>query len=168
MPACRSGRHLLANEKEQIIKEYKSQIKKLEDVLEKTSRVISQITHYAGIVSLLEWQDKIFYKGMSLIIEQPEFQNLDKMRILIKIIEDKERLLNIINRDFDEKVKVYIGDELEYPEMNSCSLVVSSYRRKNRTLGRLAVLGPMRMEYRHIISSLEYISDVLSQALDTI
>jgi len=52
--------------------------------------------------------------------------------------------------------------------MNNCSLVVSSYRRRNRTSGRLAVLGPMRMEYGHIIPSLEYISDALSDVLETI
>ncbi len=163
-----SQMELLDNEKGQIVKEYEREIKKLDDALEKTSEVISQITHYAGIVSFLEWQGKLFYKGMSFILEQPEFQNLEKVCLLIKMIEDKERLLNIINRDFDGKSRVYIGDELGCPDMNNCSLVVSGYRRKNRLSGRLAVLGPMRMEYRHIIPSLEYISDVLSEFLDTI
>jgi heat-inducible transcriptional repressor len=76
--------------------------------------------------------------------------------------------LDIINRDFPEKVKVYIGSELDCPEMENCSLVVSSYRVKNRTHGHLAVLGPMRMQYRHIIPALEYISDVLTGVLENI
>ena len=163
-----SQMELFDKEKNQIVKEYEKEMKKLDDTLEKTSEIISQITHYACIVSFLEWQDKLFYKGMSFILEQPEFQNLEKMRLLIKMIEDKQRLLNIINRDFDGKSRVYIGSELGCPEMNSCSLVVSGYRRKNRPSGRLAVLGPMRMEYRHIIPSLEYISDVLSEFLYSI
>jgi heat-inducible transcriptional repressor len=81
------------------------------------------------------------------------------------MVEDKQRILEIINRDFDEKVKVYIGDELGCPEMESCSLLVSSYRLKDKPLGRLAVLGPKRMEYRHAIPTLEYISDVLTEVL---
>jgi transcriptional regulator of heat shock response len=155
-------------EKERIAKEYKREIKRLEDALEETSEIISTITHYAGIVSFLEWQDRFFYRGMSRILEQPEFQDLNKLRILIKVIEDKQRLLDIINRDFTEKVKVYIGSELGCPEIENCSLVVSNFRFKDRPLGRLAVLGPVRMEYRQIIPSLEYISDVLTEVLDNI
>jgi heat-inducible transcriptional repressor len=143
-------------------------MKKLEEALEETSEVISLITHYTGIVSFLEWQDKFFYKGISYVLDQPEFRDLDKIRILIKMIEDKERLLNIINRDFSEKVKVYIGSELDYPGMENCSLVVSSFRRKEQPLGRLAVLGPVRMEYKHIIPTLEYVSDALTDMMENI
>ncbi len=163
-----SQMELLDGEKEGIVKEYKREISRMEDALEQTSEIISVITHYTGIVSFLEWQDKFFYKGISRILEQPEFQDLDKMHILIRLIEDKQHLLDIINRDFTEKVKVYIGHELGYPQMEQCSLVVSSYRHKNIPSGRLAVLGPMRMEYNHIIPTLGYISDVLSGILDSI
>lgn len=163
-----SQMELLQDEKERITREYKKKIKRLDDALEETSEVISAITHYAGIVSLLEWQDKFFYKGISYILEQPEFQNMEKMRLLIKMIEDKQRLLSIINRDFDGKVKVYIGKETGCPEMENCSLVVSSYNSKDGPCGRLAVLGPARMQYRQIIPTLEYISDVLSDVLEDI
>jgi transcriptional regulator of heat shock response len=159
---------LLDGEKEHIVKEYKRELKRLEDALEETSEIISAITHYAGIVSFLEWQDRFFYRGIGRILEHPEFQDSTKIRLLIKFIEDKERLLNIVNREFKEKVKVYIGRELECPEMGNCSLVVSSYRLKNKPSGRLAVLGPARMEYNHIIPTLEYISDVLTEVLDRI
>ncbi|MBI4972919.1 MAG: hypothetical protein HZA27_02045 [Candidatus Omnitrophica bacterium] len=159
---------LLEEEKSCILHEYKRQIMRLEDALEKTSEVLSQVTHYAGIVSFLEWQDKIFYRGLSQILEQPEFQNLEKTRLLLKIIEEKAQLLDIINRDFKGRVKVYIGEELGCPQMDNCSLVVSTYNLKNKPSGRLAVLGPMRMRYNHIIPALEYVSDVLTEVLEGI
>lgn len=161
-----SQMELLDNEKERVISQYNKEIKRLEDVLEKTSEVISEITHYAGIVSFLEWQDRFFYKGISQILEEPEFRDLQNLRIVIKLIEEKERLLNIINRDFQGGVKVYIGEELECPEIENCSLLVSTYSLKNKPLGRLAVLGPKRMEYRHAIPSLEYIARVLTDTLN--
>jgi len=163
-----SQMELLDSEKEQIVKEYKKEIKRLEDALEKTSEVISFITHYTGIVSFLEWQDKLFYKGMSLVLEQPEFRDYEKMRLLIRMIEDKKRLGDIINRDFSGNIKVYIGDELGAPEMDNCSLIVSSYHIKDKPSGRIAVLGPRRMKYKHTISALEYISDVLQEVLNKI
>ena len=159
---------LVENEKNKIVSDFKKEIRRLEDTLEEASEIISQATHYAGIVSFLEWQDRLFYRGLSRILEQPEFKDSQKIRLLIKAVENKQQLLEIINRDFEEKVKVYIGHELGRPEMENCSLVVSSYRRKEKPQGRLAVLGPVRMEYNHIIPALEYISDVLSGLMENI
>ncbi len=159
---------LLDEEKERIAMEYKKKINRFEDILDKTSEIISAITHYTGITYFPQWQDRFFYKGISLILNQPEFKDYERLRLLIKAIEDKQYLLNIINRDFTDKVKVYIGEELDCPEMKSCSLVVSTYCLKDNSLGKLAVLGPMRMEYRHTIPALEYISQVLTEVINNI
>ena len=159
---------LLNNEKKAISNEYKNKIERLDDILEKTSEIISTITHYAGIVSLLEWEDRFFYKGLTHILKQPEFHNSEKIRLLIQVLEEKKELLDIINRDFKEATKVYIGREIGCPEIDSCSLVISSYRRGKKQNGRLAVLGPRRMNYDHIIPALEFISGVVSDILDEI
>ena len=76
---------LLDEEKQRIIKECKRKIGKLDDALENTSEVISEITHYAGIVSFLEWQDKLFYNGISQVLNQPEFKEASKIKLLIKL-----------------------------------------------------------------------------------
>jgi heat-inducible transcriptional repressor len=159
---------LLDEEKNKITREYKKGIRKLEEALEDTTEVISETTHYAGIVSFLEWQDRLFYRGLGRILEHPEFKDSQKIRLLISALEEKQHLLEIINRDFNDKVKVYIGHELGCPEMGNCSLVVSTYKRKKKPQGKIAVLGPVRMEYEHIIPALSYISDVLSDFLENI
>jgi heat-inducible transcriptional repressor len=87
---------------------------------------------------------------------------------LIKALEEKQNLLDVINRDFEGKVTVYIGNELACPGTEDCSLIVSSYRLKNKPSGRVAVLGPARMEYRHTIPALEYVSEVLTGILEGI
>lgn len=159
---------ILEEEKERIASEYQKKIMRLEDIMDKTSELISSITQYAGITYFPEWQDRFFYKGISLILNQPEFRDYQKIKLLIKVIEEKEYLLRIISRDFPDKVKVYIGEELGCAEMEGCSMIVSSYRLKDKTLGRLAVLGPMRMEYKHTISVLEYMSDLLTETINSI
>lgn len=159
---------LLAEEKELILREYQSRMRRLEDALEQTPQILSEVTHYAGIVSLLDWHDRFYYKGISRVLEQPEFRDVERMRTFIRALEDKSNLLDIINRDFREKVRVYIGNELNCPGMEDCSLVVSSYRLKDKPFGRVAVLGPARMEYRHTIPALEYVSEVLTGVLDNI
>lgn len=168
-----SQKELLDVEKEQIDREYKNISKKIdrlqnniEELLDKTSEIVSTITHYVAITSFLDLQDRFFYKGISLVLSQPEFQNYERIRFLIQLIEDKPRLLNVINRDFTDKVKVFIGEELSCPEIDDCALVISSYYLKDRPIGRVAVLGPKRMEYKHTIPTLEYISQVLSETLE--
>ena len=159
---------ILDEERECIVKEYEREAHRLEDILDKTSEIISMVTHYAGICSFLDWKDKFFYKGISFILEQPEFHHIDRIRLLLKMFEEKQSLLNIINRDFKEKVKIYIGKELDCAEIEDCSLAISSYRIKSQPKGRIAVLGPKRLEYKHIIPVLEFISEVLTETLDKI
>ena len=163
-----SQMELLDDEKNRVVKEYQGKINRFEDALETTSEIISEITRCTSIVSFLESQDRVFYKGISLILEQPEFQDHQKLCLIIKMIEDKEQLLNVINRDFSGKVGVYIGEEMGCPEVNNCSIVVSNYSLNNKLMGKLAVLGPARMEYRHVISTLEYVSGVLVDVLEKI
>ena len=159
---------LLGAEKKRISNEYKKAVRRIEDALEQTSQILSDVTHYAGMVSLLDWRSRLYYRGISNILDQPEFRNIDKMRILINMLEEKQNLLDIINRDFTGSVRVYIGNELDYPGMENCSLVVSGYSFKDKPLGRVAVLGPARMEYKHTISALAYVSEVLTGVLDNI
>lgn len=163
-----SQAELLEDQKKRIIQEYKKELSKFEDVLEMTSGVIAAMTHYAGMVSFMEWHDKLFYRGMSVILEQPEFHDLTRIRLLMKLIEDKRRLLDIINRHRDDTTRIYIGEELGFPEMGECALVVSTYRMKDRPSGKIAVLGPMRMPYPQVISMVEYISTVMTAALNRI
>lgn len=159
---------LLEKEKKSIIREYKKEIRRLDDVLEKTSELISSVTHYASIVSLLDWEDRFFYGGLSFVLEQPEFKNYNCVKFLVKMIEDKQRLMEIVRRDFKEKVKIYIGKDFGTGEMKNYSLVVSSYSVNKQPKGRLAVLGPIRMDYGHIIPTLEYVSVILDDILGDI
>ncbi|MFA5155997.1 MAG: hypothetical protein WC532_01215 [Candidatus Omnitrophota bacterium] len=159
---------LLDEDKEMILGEFKRRAARLDEALEKTSEIISALTHYAGIVSSCDPGNKFFYRGMSFILDQPEFQDVGRMRFFIRMIEEKKEILEIINRDFKEKVKIYIGEELGCREMNNYSVVVSSYRINARPVGRLAVIGPMRMKYSRIIPTLEYVSDILTGVLEDI
>lgn len=156
---------LLEHEKDEIIEEYKKSRKELDVLLEKTSDLLSSFTHCTGIVSFVEANDKIFYSGMSVMLEQPEFHDLKRIRILMNLLEEKQRLLGVINRDLEERIKIYIGRELPFSALDSCTLITSNYKVKDKPQGCIAVLGPTRMEYARIIPAIEYISEMLSSIL---
>lgn len=157
--------HLLEAEKKQIKAEYEKEIKNLEDILEKTSQVISDLTQYTSIISVDGWGDRIFCKGTSFVVEYPETQDIDKIRHILNVLEKKEQLLEIINRRIEQRIEIYIGQEIPCSDIDSCSLVVSGYRTTKGQSGRIAVLGPTRMDYQRVVSALDYFSNLMHELL---
>jgi transcriptional regulator of heat shock response len=156
---------LLEEEKRRISQEYKRHVNQLEDLMEKTSQVISDLTHYTSIVSLDDGeghQHKIICKGTNYVVGYPESTDILKMQAILKILEEKERLMELINRSLETKIKIYIGHEMALKDMESCSLAISHFE-KDGVKGRIAVLGPTRMQYDRVVSTLEYISQILSR-----
>jgi transcriptional regulator of heat shock response len=154
---------LLEEEKRRIAQEYRRHVNQLEDLMEKTSQVISDLTHYTSIVSLDDGDvHKIICKGTGYVVGYPESTDILKIQAILKILEEKERLMELINRTLEKKIKIYIGHEMALKDMESCSLAISRFE-KNGVKGRIAVLGPTRMQYDRVVSTLEYISQILSR-----
>lgn len=156
-------------QKEGILAEYKKSLSSFDDVLEKTSEILARLTHYTAIVSFSEWQGRLFYTGLSNIVNQPEFRDSLKLQALVHLLEEKRQLLHLLNQDLDKPMKVMIGSEIGDPQLQeACSLVVSTYGKGKRRKGKLAVLGPRRMSYDQTVSTLEFISQTLNELLDEI
>ena len=154
---------LLEEEKRRISQEYKRHARQLEDLMEKTSQVISDLTHYTSIVSLDDGDDyKIICKGTSYVVGYPDSTDILKIQAILRILEEKERLMELINRTLEKKIEIYIGHEMALKDMESCSLAISHFE-KDGMKGRIAVLGPTRMQYDRVVSTLEYISQILSR-----
>ncbi|PIQ88333.1 MAG: hypothetical protein COV72_08480 [Candidatus Omnitrophica bacterium CG11_big_fil_rev_8_21_14_0_20_42_13] len=156
---------MLQAEKEKVLHEYDTSKKELESLLEKTSDILSSLSSCTGIVSFTDSKDRIYYKGMGLILNQPEFKDLRRIKLLVNLLEEKKRLLELINSDLNEKFKLYIGRELPFDDIEGCTLIISEYSVNKRPQGRIAILGPTRMEYAKVIPAIEYISGLLSDLL---
>ncbi|MBI5150919.1 MAG: hypothetical protein HZA28_09170 [Candidatus Omnitrophica bacterium] len=155
---------LLEGEKTRIRAEYQKESAELERLLEKTSRVLSQTTHCTSIVSI-DGDSRIFCQGTSFVVEYPDYRDINKIRGILTALDEKERLLEIINKQLDEKTAVFIGKELGCEDINTCSLVVSRYQSKHGPSGRIAVLGPTWMDYKRVVCALDYFSDLIEEIL---
>ena len=73
--------------------------------------------------------EKVYIGGASKMLETPEFATVEKMRSLFKAFEDKYKLLKLLDRSVAAQgIKVFIGSENPFFEMQGCSMVVSSYK----------------------------------------
>jgi heat-inducible transcriptional repressor len=108
--------------------------------------------------------EKLFFGGKSNMLAQPEFHDLDKIKILMDMIEEEDRIYELIPKD-ELGINIKIGKENNNAAMENCSLITASYSIGSEQLGTIAVLGPTRMEYSRVISLLKYISSDLSNVL---
>ena len=154
---------LSLNEKDTLERFFNSYLEMKKDVLENASRIISDFTHYVGIVTQEE-QNRIYYCGWSYLLEQPEFRDFDTIRSIFRALEE-DRLLELMNRQMDRTTKVIIGEECDCLEMNNCSLVIRECKGSRAKSERLAVLGPKRMAYSRVIPMMDYLSELIIKEL---
>ena len=107
-------------------------------------------------------QHNYILSGKSNILKQPEFNDLDKAYHLFNMIEADE-IVKVIEADEDgHQLTVKIGQENEIKAMENCTLITVPYQISDHEFGKIAVLGPTRMEYRKIIPLLEQVARIMS------
>ncbi len=146
--------------------EYHHAIRSLEDVLERASRLISGLTNYVGIALFSDYH-KMYLDGASHIIEQPEFRDINKLYTLLRCLEEKREILDLLKNDFEtERLTIHIGRESGSGYLSECSVVTRGYKVKGKLSGRLGVIGPKRMVYEKVIPTVEYLADSVTELLE--
>jgi heat-inducible transcriptional repressor len=108
--------------------------------------------------------EKVFFGGKTNILSQPEFNDVDKIRSLMNMIEQEDRIYQLIRKN-PAGIHIKIGTENDNSAMDNCSLITATYSMGAEKLGTIAVLGPTRMEYSRVISLIQLISADLSKVL---
>ena len=107
-----------------------------------------------------------FYSNLPYITDENGTRHdlLNRTDVWLSLREN--HTLAIIDRSAAaEGIKVFIGSENPFFEMQECSLVVGSYKVGSRAVGTLGVIGPTRMQYKQVIHVVDYTSRLLSRLL---
>jgi heat-inducible transcriptional repressor len=112
----------------------------------------------------------VFVEGASNIIINPEFGDIIKIRELLRVFEEKERLIKILSECVDQIVQqqavaIRIGAENTLPTLRGCAVITSNYSYGDQIIGSLGIVGPVRMEYARAIGAVNLIARLLEQAL---
>ena len=103
-------------------------------------------------------------EGLLQLVKQPEFARREEMLGLVQILEEKRLLQNMLSRmRAEEDVRVIIGGENADQAMRSYSVIFSRYGVPGKGEGTVGVLGPTRLPYGRAISSVRYMSSLLSE-----
>lgn len=122
---------------------------------------------YDFIASLDEYD--VYVNNVRSMLQYPEYSDVDKAREMLDFLENRDNLIRIIeNGHSADGVGIKIGAENNAKELENSSLVTVDYRIGNRSLGKIGVIGPKRMNYAKVIASLDLISDHIDKILEQI
>ncbi len=119
--------------------------------------------------NLLKMKDRVYFEGTSSVMSYPEFSDIKKARLFLRLFEEKKDILDLFNEDMEhDGIKVHIGKENICKYIQECTVITCNYKINKRTIGALGAIGPTRMEYGKVIAAISYLSEVLGEALEDI
>jgi heat-inducible transcriptional repressor len=113
---------------------------------------------------------RVHVEGTAQIVGAAEFADQTQVRDLLAAIEEKHRLVTVLNACIDtpEPVHVQIGVKEIAQGGENLALISAPYMSHDQVQGSLGVLGPTRMHYERAITAVAYVAQLFSEALNKI
>ncbi len=111
---------------------------------------------------------QVYMEGAAQIAAAPEFAGQAQLRELLDAIEEKHRLVALLNICIDapEPVYVQIGIDEMSAAGQSLAIISAPYTRPDQVQGSLGVLGPMRMQYERAMTAVAYVAQLFGETLN--
>ncbi|MCQ2771390.1 MAG: heat-inducible transcriptional repressor HrcA [Clostridia bacterium] len=103
------------------------------------------------------------FEGVGKLLQYPEFSNVDKMREVLNMIEDKDSILDIMKDGEEDKVNVVIGKNDE-KIVDDSAFIYKKVVVGGKVVGAIGVFGPSRMDYSKVVTTVDYLSEKISNA----
>ena len=105
-------------------------------------------------------KDRLSAYGKEELFEQPEFKDdATKIKKLIELFESPEVFREV--EDQDEEISIHIGGETKDDE--DVSIISAKVKIPGQKEGSIAIVGPKRMDYDQVVSSMEYLVNELER-----
>lgn len=134
-------------------------IQKIKEQAGNYSALVGDILDTVALAITEEDDVEIYTSGATNILRYPELSDKEKASELLYTLEEKKELTTLLsNRMEDEEnrgIQVYIGNETTVESMKDCSVVTATYEIKEGVYGKIGIVGPKRMDYEKVVSTLQ-------------
>lgn len=115
-------------------------------------------------------EQRVHVEGTAQIVGAPEFADQNQLRELLTAIEEKHRLVSVLNACIEtpEPVFVQIGIKEISAAGQNLALISAPYAGQDQVQGSLGVLGPTRLDYERAMTAVAYVARLFSEALQKI
>ncbi len=110
---------------------------------------------------------EIYTSGANNFFRYPELADNERASELIGTFEEKKALAKLATENLADTentgIQVYIGEESPIKAMKDCSVVTATYELEEGMRGSIAIIGPKRMDYEKVVSSLKTMKEELER-----
>ena len=109
--------------------------------------------------------EDIVIGGTTKMLNYPEYSDIEKAKNFLSLFENKDRLAGLLKSSGGMDITIRIGSENKIDALKDCSLVTATYRVGSSASGTLGIIGPTRMNYRRVVTIMEFMGNVISKML---
>ena len=108
----------------------------------------------------------VFLDGVTNLLNYPEFSDLMKAREVLELFSEDDVIQALARMAMQKPtLEVRIGSENEIGPMKDLSVVTAVYGPEGRSTGAIGVIGPTRMTYSRVVSSILYIKELINREI---
>ncbi len=109
-------------------------------------------------------EESIYIDGTSRLLALDRSGDVTELNALMDMLERRVTMLGMLRAALvGHDVRVRIGTENDQPALQSLALVAAGYGLPQRNLGTVSVIGPLRMDYPHVIGVVREAAEQLSR-----
>lgn len=106
---------------------------------------------------------KVYLEGASKLLRFPEYHDARKAQALLDYITDDRHLVPV-RHDIDG-IQFFIGPENGENPLSDASMIYAKYNIGSRGQGMIGVVGPTRMDYKHLSAQLSRFAKGLNKLI---
>lgn len=122
------------------------------------SSIVSDVLDAVAQVIKADDDLEIYTSGTNNIFRYPELADHQRASELITAFEEKQALNELVQETLameeNTGIQVYIGEEMKVQSMKDCSVVTATYELEEGMKGTIGIIGPKRMDYEKVVSTL--------------
>lgn len=142
-----------------------SQMMEMESRLGEYGALISPIIKYIWEIVSSDSKGELKIDGVDRLLEYPEYSDVTRLRDMLGLIDRKSELFELVAEDDGSDISVYIGKENAMDAMSNSSMVFKKITVNGEVVGAIGVIGPCRMDYSKVISTIRYLSDNIEERI---
>ncbi len=120
-------------------------------------KIIDILTSYSG--------GEIYLDGTVNILNQPEFRDIEKVRLLLSSLEEESMVRQLLLDNAGTGLTIKIGGENKQQGIDQCSIITATYYIDGEPTGTIGLLGPTRMTYSKAVALVKLVTGNLSNVL---
>lgn len=125
-----------------------------------------QVLYQKGLLDT-DFGPEVHMEGASNLLGLDLHLTREHMRDLLRALEEKKRLIELLDRFLEQppgELAVRVGLEEAHPAMKELALIGMTVRMGAGLPAKVAVLGPMRMQYERVMAAVLHTSRALENA----